>query len=451
MKFEWTPEDKKGLRKWIPVIVGIIAVPVLLFLWHQGTIGTFFKTCIRVLKPLFYAVVIAYILWPMMRFFEQKVFARIGKDKPKRRLIRTLSLLLTYIIFILILVLFFSTVIPQIVDSFSTLLTKARGYVVNVQDWFANLSPETPVIGPLLETEIFQELRGKLVEYVTRAIEWLTGNMSSIMSGVTDYATSFAKETWNVLLGVVFGVYFLLFKENLFAQITKLMHASMKEKTYDRVVHYVKLTDRTFGGFINGKLLDSLIIGLLCFIIMKIFRMPYAALISMIVGITNIIPFFGPLIGAIPSAFFILIAEPKMTPWFILMVVLLQQLDGNVIGPKILGDFVGLNPLWIIVSITVMGGFFNIFGMFFGVPTFAVIYAVVKELTEKKLTALGKPEETVSYYEDPSYMEIVRPDEKGQSGLLMPKLAVLGKKGWIALKRWTVKVWNTLYGKPKKK
>ena len=154
---------------------------------------------------------------------------------------------------------------------------------------------------------------------------------------------------------------------------------------------------------------------------MKIFRMPYAPLISMIVGITNVIPFFGPLIGAIPSAFFILIAEPKMTLWFILLVVLLQQLDGNVIGPKILGDFVGLNPLWIIVSITIMGGFFGVFGMFFGVPTFAVIYAVIKELTEKRLVKIGKPPETENYYQDPAYEEIVNPK---RHELKLPSLPV---------------------------
>ncbi|MBR5679862.1 MAG: AI-2E family transporter, partial [Clostridia bacterium] len=139
---------------------------------------------------------------------------------------------------------------------------------------------------------------------------------------------------------------------------------------------------------------------------------PYASLISLIIGVTNMIPFFGPFIGAIPSAFFIFIAAPKMTLWFILMVVLLQQLDGNVIGPKILGDFVGLNSLWIIISITVMGGFFNVFGMFFGVPTFAVIYAVVKELTERKLESNGLPRPTEEYYQDITYEEIVKPQRR---------------------------------------
>ena len=423
MKIDMTPKDGKDFMKRILIIITIAVAAVLLYLWH-ASIAAFFAKCVKTLKPLIYAVVVAYILWPMMRFFEQKVFDRLGKDKPNKRLIRTLSLLLTYVIFVLILVLFFSTVIPQIVDSVKTLADKAQGYVVTVQNWFYDLSPETPVIGPLMETELFQELRSKLIEYTTRFIEWLTGNMSSIVSFITEYAKTFATETWNVVLGIVFSVYFVLFKENLFAQISKLMHASLKDKHYDRVTHYVMLTDRTFGGFINGKLLDSLIIGLLCFIFMKIFRMPYAPLISMIIGITNVIPFFGPFIGAVPSAFFILIADPKMTLWFVLLIILLQQLDGNVIGPKILGDFVGLNPLWIIVSITVMGGFFGVYGMFFGVPTFAVIYAVVKELTEKRLTDIGKPVETKDYYDDPDYEEIVSPERK--EGRLSPVSKKLG-------------------------
>ncbi len=424
MKLDMTPKDGRDFMKRILIIITIAVGAVLLYLWHEA-IGEFFTKCVRVLKPLIYAVVIAYILWPMTRFFEQKAFDRLGRDKPNKRLIRTLSLLLTYIIFLLILVLFFSTVIPQIVDSVKTLADKAQGYVVTVQNWFYELSPETPVIGPLMDTELFQELRGKLIEYTTKFIEWLTGNMTDIVSGVTNYAKTFATETWNVVLGIIFSVYFVLFKENLFAQLSKLMHASLKDRHYERVTHYVMLTDRTFGGFINGKLLDSLIIGLLCFVIMKIFRMPYAPLISMIVGITNVIPFFGPLIGAVPSAFFILIADPKMTLWFVLMIILLQQLDGNVIGPKILGDFVGLNPLWIIVSITVMGGFFGVFGMFFGVPTFAVIYAVVKELTEKRLADIGKPVETKDYYDDPDYEEIVNPENK--DGRLAPVSKKVGE------------------------
>jgi predicted PurR-regulated permease PerM len=425
MKFNWTPKDGQDFMKRILIIVGIGVGALLLYLWHDA-IAAFFAKCVRVLKPLLYAVVVAYILWPMTRFFEQKVFDRLGHSKPNKRLIRTLSLLLTYVIFLLILVLFFSTVIPQIVDSVKTLADKAQGYVVTVQNWFYELSPETPVIGPLMDTELFQELRGKLIEYTTRFIEWLTGNMTGIVSGITEYAKTFATETWNVVLGIIFSVYFILFKENLFAQASKLMHASLRDKQYDRVVHYVMLTDSTFGGFINGKLLDSLIIGLLCFLFMKIFRMPYAPLISMIVGITNVIPFFGPFIGAVPSAFFILIADPKMTLWFVLLIVLLQQLDGNVIGPKILGDFVGLNPLWIIVSITVMGGFFGVFGMFFGVPTFAVIYAVVKELTEKKLAAIGKPVGTEDYYDDPAYEEIVNPERKGTK---LPELMGKAEEG----------------------
>ena len=426
MKFDWVPEDRKSLMKRIMILSIIAVAAILLYLWHEA-IGDFFGKCIKVLKPLLYAIVIAYILWPMLRFFETKVFAGLEKKKPNKKLVRFLSLLVTYTIFLLILVLFLSMVIPQIAESVTSLIALASGYISNIQDWFMNISPETPVIGPLIDTELFVELRGTLIGYLKDAVEWLTGNLKNIMDGATDYA----KETWSIVLGVIFGVYFLLFKENLFAQITKLMHASMKEKTYDRVVHYVKLTDRTFGGFISGKLLDSLIIGILCFLIMTIFRMPYASLISMIIGITNVIPFFGPLIGAIPSAFFIFIAENTpaeavgaaetaavshisvtMTLWFILMVVLLQQLDGNVIGPKILGDFVGLNSLWIIISITVMGGFFGLFGMFFGVPTFAVIYAVVKELTEKKLAVTGKPTETGAYYADPAYEEIVRKEPK---------------------------------------
>ncbi len=411
MKFDWSKHDRNKLIGILVTVGAILLAVVLLYIW-RSEIGKFFSTFIGAAKPLLYAMIVAYILWPLLRFFEKHVFSFIEKKKPRKKLVRTLALILTYAVFLSIIALFMGAVIPQIADSVRTLTERMREYAFSVQNWFNNFTTDNRLLEPIIESDLFSEWRTRLGEFVTKAIEWFYNNIQTLLSGATSYVSTFATEAKNVLLGIVFGIYFLLFKESLFAQVKKLFKSIFKEPTYERIVHYTAMTDHTFGGFINGKILDSVIIGFLCFILMSIFRMPYPALISMIIGITNVIPFFGPIIGAIPSAFFVLIAEPKMTFWFILMVFLLQQLDGNVIGPKILGNFIGLSPLWVIVSITITGGLFGVFGMFFGVPLFAVIYAFVKELTEKRLTEKGLPVETGEYYQDQDYRAIIENKER---------------------------------------
>ena len=410
MKLDWKSHDRETLPSKILVLIGVLVAGVLLYIWREP-IGSVVKTFVNAVKPLIYAVIIAYILWPMLRFFENKVFAKLNEKKLRRRLVRILSLLCTYIIFLLLLTLFFSTVIPQVSDSFRSLVDRLRDYIDSGSTWIDSLTAKYPFLDGVFESNLFEMIQTNLNDWLKESINKLD-SMNKLVENIStifDNVSSVAVGMKNVVLGIVFAVYFLLYKESLFAQLKKLTKSVMKDRAYERFTHYAKLTDRTFGGFISGKLIDSIIVGLLCFILMKIFRMPYASLIAMIIGITNVIPFFGPFIGAIPSAFFIFVAEPKMTLWFILLIVVLQQLDGNVIGPKILGDFVGLSPLWIIVAITIMGGIFGIWGMFFGVPTFAVIYAVVKELTERKLEANALPRETDEYYQDLTYKEIVKP------------------------------------------
>ena len=410
MKLDWKSHDRETLPSKILVLIGVLVAGVLLYIWREP-IGSVVKTFVNAVKPLIYAVIIAYILWPMLRFFENKVFAKLNEKKLRRRLVRILSLLCTYIIFLLLLTLFFSTVIPQVSDSFRSLVDRLRDYIDSGSTWIDSLTAKYPFLDGVFESNLFEMIQTNLNDWLKESINKLD-SMNKLVENIStifDNVSSVAVGMKNVVLGIVFAVYFLLYKESLFAQLKKLTKSVMKDRAYERFTHYAKLTDHTFGGFISGKLIDSIIVGLLCFILMKIFRMPYASLIAMIIGITNVIPFFGPFIGAIPSAFFIFVAEPKMTLWFILLIVVLQQLDGNVIGPKILGDFVGLSPLWIIVAITIMGGIFGIWGMFFGVPTFAVIYAVVKELTERKLEANALPRETDEYYQDLTYKEIVKP------------------------------------------
>ncbi len=428
MKFPWN-KRYTAIASYVAALIAFAIVLLFLFL-RWDTFGGVLSGILNVCKPLIYAVGIAYLLWPILRFFEEKVFAGLEKKKPRKRTIRTLSLICTYIVFLSLLVLFFGTVSPQIADSILTLRDKMTSYINTAGTWVMDFVNKTPFLRSELATEVFDFQPEKLIEYVNNVITWVYDNFNSIIARVTSYATNFALEIKNILLGIIFSVYFLLFKEHIIAQLRKLFVAILPTTLYEKAEHYVVLTDHTFGGFINGKLLDSLIIGILCFFLMSIFRMPYAPLVSMIVGITNVIPFFGPFIGAIPSAFIIFIADPGMTLWFCLLAFLLQQLDGNVIGPKILGDFIGLSPLWIIVSITVMGGLFGVFGMFLGVPTFAVLYAVVKELTENRLSKKELATDTDAYYRDNTYLEIVHGKDSSEKkeGLHEKAAAILRKR-----------------------
>ena len=406
MKFEWNKRYNTYAAYAVGVLIAAVVFIFVLLRWDEfdGVLSKIIGVC----KPLIYAIGIAYLLWPLMTFFEKKVFAKLEKQKPRRKPVRILSLICTYIIFLLVLTLFFGTVIPQISSSFMMLMDKMSTYISTAQIWIDDFIGQTDFI----DVQIINDVVDKLNDLINQLITWIYDNFRRALTGVTSYAANFATEIWNIVLGIIFAVYFLLFKENLLAQVKKLCMAVLSESAYKKAAHYAALTDHTFGGFINGKLLDSLIIGILCFILMSLFRMPYAPLISLIIGITNVIPFFGPFIGAIPSTFFVFIADPGMTLWFVLMVFLLQQLDGNVIGPKILGDFIGLSPLWVIVSITVMGGLLGIFGMFLGVPTFAVIYAFIKEITEKNLDKKGLPTETDAYYADATYQVITHTPPK---------------------------------------
>ncbi len=396
LKFE--PEQKYTTIAIYSVIVLASIIIICFTLFNLSGLIDWLKSLLSIISPFIYGFAIAYICNPVLKFFYNKVFNRIEKNKPRRKTRRILSIIFAYLVIIFIISIFMYLVIPQVVKSYNDLQDKIGGYVQAAQAWADNFVRTFPLFNGeysnLSEFMDVNEISSKIKEAIT--------NSYNLIEGVTDYIISysgrFVIELKNILLGIILSVYFLLSKDKLFAQIKKICTALLKKETFDNLSEFVKFTDRTFGGFIIGKILDSLIIGLITFIVLAVFNMPYYPLVSVIVGVTNVIPFFGPFIGAIPSAFIIFIADPYKTIWFLLIILLIQQLDGNVIGPKILGDSTGLSALWVIVSITLAGGLFGITGMFIGVPTFAVIYALVKKFIEKRLAVRGKAVDTSSYY-----------------------------------------------------
>ena len=227
----------------------------------------------------------------------------------------------------------------------------------------------------------------KFVMDFAKEIIPIVGNMLKVI----------ASSIWNIVLGIIISVYLLIDKEIFFAINRKITCALFSKKTADRIFQLTYRTNETFGKFLIGKIIDSAIIGVLSFIVFTIFKIPYTLLISVIIGVTNIIPFFGPFIGAIPSGIIILFVSPTKALIFIILVFIIQQLDGNVIGPKILGDSIGISAFWILFAILVAGKFLGIVGMIIGVPLFAIVYSVIKEDVEFRLKNKNLPTETEDY------------------------------------------------------
>lgn len=215
--------------------------------------------------------------------------------------------------------------------------------------------------------------------------------INAIVKTVSLSMLSFAKAVWNLVIGLIISIYLLASKERFVSQGKKLLYAFWDTRQANVIMEDFRLIDSTFGGFISGKILDSAIIGVLCFVVVSIMKMPYPMLISVIVGVTNIIPFFGPFIGAVPCALLILMVNPMQCLYFIIFIWILQQFDGNFLGPKILGDSTGLSGFWIIFSITIFSGLMGVPGMILGVPIFAVFYALIKRYVNRSLQKRACP------------------------------------------------------------
>lgn len=354
------------------------------------TVGNFVLRVLSILQPFIWGFAIAYILNPMMGAME-RLLSKISKDKLDRRIRRRIAVLLSYVLSLAILVIFFRIVIPQIGLSLAALANQIPGWLQTLRD----LAIE------LINKYNLESLPTTTVDKILAAAENLVSNLTAklptMVPQLLQATMNLTTGILNVLVGVIISVYLLLQKELFFAHIKKLLSAIFSQNTLNEILKVTHKSHAIFSGFINGKLLDSLIIGLLCLLFMTLFHWPYAMLISVIVGVTNIIPYFGPFFGTIPSILILLIADPLTALWFGIFILLLQQLDGNVIGPKILGDSTGLSPFWVIFAITLFGSLMGVLGMFIGVPLFAVIYYLITELTESRLKKRDLPPETAAY------------------------------------------------------
>lgn len=354
-----------------------IALTGISLVVHIRVVYAAIRAFLRVISPIVYGLSLAYIINPLLKLIERRVISPIQPKKfrlsPALR--RILSLVISYLIVALLLFLIGLLIFPQIVKNYGVIVDSTSDFIQSTILKIGNsfgMDPE------------------KLIERVGE-------HSASFLSLLGRIGGEFALWLLLFLIGIFISFFVLLHKEHLQASVKKLLAAILKPKRFNSTMRVARLADRTFGRFFIGKIFDSLIIGVISFVVFWIFRMPYYPLLAAVICITNIIPYFGPIIGAVPCVILVLTESPVKAVWIAVIILIIQQVDGNIIGPKIVGNALGIKSLWVVISITIMGSFFGFVGMLIGAPLFSVLYTIVKEHTEKRLAKRNLPTETTAY------------------------------------------------------
>ena len=382
---------------WGVTIFSVFAALILLFfaIYRWDYIFGFISTLFTILMPFIYGLAIAYLMNPVVKFFENKVFIKLirkfsKKKKDRKRLARVLSLCTSTIIFFGVLITSVSFLIPEILKSIEMLVLNINTYLTNSKELLIDLFGGSSAI-----KDFINENYGEFSEFMNKSFN--EGIFDNMMETLGNSIFGTLKFLYNLIIGYIIAIYILVDKEKFKAQSKKLLYTLFDYDRINIILENTRYTDKVFGGFFAGKLLDSLIIGIICFICMIIMGMPYSLIVSVIVGVTNIIPYFGPFIGAIPSAFLIFLVDPGKCLMFIIFIFILQQIDGNIIGPKILGSKTGLSSFWVLFSLLIFGGLFGMVGMLLGVPLFSILYSFINGVLKRRLKEKKLPENSKDY------------------------------------------------------
>lgn len=419
-KFRW---DKKYLH-WGVTAFCVIACAILFYmaLSYIPDIGKAISAFFGILSPFIWGLVITYLLAPLMKRLDRSVFrpftawlCKKSKKRDGRKLARGLSVLVSIIVLLAILTLLIYLIIPQLYSSIETIVVNSNTYVSKITGWVEKQLADYPAVEEYV-TDALDRFNEGLIDWLKDTV--LPG-LGNIVTNVAGGLVIFFRGVYNLIIGIIVSAYILSNLEMFSAGCKRLLYCIFTVEAADKLVDGIRFTDRTFIGFITGKLLDSAIIGILCYIFCAIAGMPYALLVSVIVGATNIIPFFGPFIGAVPSALIILLVSPVKCLIFIIFIIVLQQLDGNFIGPKILGSSIGISGFWVMFSIIVGAGLFGFWGMLLGVPVFVVIYTIIDKAVTRKLERSDLPSTNEEYLDvdriDPITRRIMRKRKTGDS------------------------------------
>lgn len=372
----------------------LAGLALVLFIVKRESFSSFVREITRILRPVIIGAVIAYLCNPIFRMFERLVFSGIRSFSARR----TLSLICTYIVLILVFVILLMLIIPQ-------LLTSVLEFLNNYEELLASAMENINGILAKINANFHLKISPLKDDSLKQALNWVVESIdvdaltNRLLSGNTILVLfEYIGDTFFVLTDIIFGlfisIYLLSGKERLYAKIMRTRKALFNHRINERITRICTIADQSFGGFLRGKMLDSAIVGVLVYIVISIMGVPYSLLIAVLIGITDIIPVVGPFIGVIPSAVIILLTDPIKVIPFLLAILIVQQIDGNIIAPKILGENTGVSSLCVMIAITVMGALWGLAGMVLGVPIFATVIELTNEFLNKRLQSRGLPVET---------------------------------------------------------
>ena len=393
---------KKAFGRWLGLFLVVVTALVLyLVTVNLDNIFGYFSYVAGILKPVIYGAVIAYILNPLMKMYQRWIMAiyeRKGKEFPEKKkgMLNGITITLALVTGTLIIVVLFIMIIPQIITTMVALVNNLPEQVDAYYNELVDKIENNRFIADTMQEAVLQGTKFLDEKMTSEVIPWMR---TELLPNLNTYAKQFASGVaaflsvlYNLFIGLIVAIYLLGSKRVFAAQAKKIVYGLLKKRNADMVIYYVRVSNNMFSGFISGKIVDSAIIGLICFVAMSVLKLPYAMLVSVIVGVTNVIPVFGPYIGAVPSALLILLVDPKQALYFLILIIVIQQLDGNIIGPAI-----GLSAFWVLFSILLFGGFWGIMGMLVGCPLFAVIYRIIKDFISMKLRKKELSDSTWEY------------------------------------------------------
>lgn len=396
MKFLW---DKKYLYWGVTAFLVVVASTLFYYLlFHMPSWISGLSTIITIINPIIYGAVIAYFLNPLVKFFEKYVYMGLKKlnvtvEKRGRSFVRLFTVLLSLTCALLCIYGLLAMLIPEVINSIVNIADNFSKYVSNVERWFVHYFSDHQSWNPSI-LEVMNKVSGYLEDWLKND---LLPQMQNLVKNLSLGVFGLLKALYNLVIGLIISIYILVGKETFAARLKRIMYSYTSVDLSNAVIHNLRFIDEKFGGFILGKIIDSAIIGVLCYIGTSILNMPYALLVSVIVGVTNVIPFFGPFLGAAPCSVLIFVVSPIKALYFIIFIFALQQLDGNFIGPKILGDRTGVSSFMVIVSIMIGSGLMGVVGMFVAVPVCSVIIAFGQLFMEKRIQAKHLPEDLEVY------------------------------------------------------
>ena len=365
-------KDKDLMRQvFIFAAAGIIVVSFYLVISNLDIVGGVISEVVDVLMPFIWGIIFYLLLGKVEKFIEERIPAKLSLKW--RRIIATFASIIFLLLFI---GLFFLIIVPSLIDSGTRLAININTYIGDLMNWLESLDLQY-----LINDNTIQTLETYMTDVFSELINFLRASIPSIVS--TTYAT--ISGIFSFIIGLIICAYIMIDRDRLHHQFIKLGKAFLKDGHLINITRVLSKAVEKFNSFIRGQLIDALIVGILCCSLMTILHLDYAVLISCICALTNVIPVFGPFIGAIPSAFLLLMVDPIQCLVFVIMIVVLQQVDGNIICPKILGDSIGLSKVWIMFAIIVGGGLFGIVGMFFGVPIFGLFYYFLNEYAQSRI------------------------------------------------------------------